>query len=109
VNCQLYSGRRLGKRKPEIVHYGEGLVEAAGEGIEVRGVGLRGGVGVGSREGDGASVIDLSDEALWEEAVGFREGSSSDIREGGGYALGKGVRCRVGSRSEESSSGLGEG
>jgi len=38
VNCQLYSGWRLGKRKSGVITDGEGLVEAAGEGIEVRGV-----------------------------------------------------------------------
>jgi len=38
VNCQLYSGWRLGKRKPGGITEGEGLVEAAGEGIEVQGV-----------------------------------------------------------------------
>jgi len=103
VNCQLYSGWRLGKRKPGIVPDGDGLVEAAGESIEVWGVGFGGGVGVGPSEGDGASVIDPSDEAFWEEAVGFREGGSSNIGEGGGYALGKGVGRGVGSRSEESS------
>ena len=101
MNCQLYSGWRLGKRKPGVIPNGEGLVETAGESIEVRGVGLRRGVGVGSGKGDGVSVIDLGDEAFWEEAVGFREGGSSNIREGGGYTLGKGVGCGVGSRSQE--------
>jgi len=38
VNSQLYSGWRLGKRKPAVITDGEELVEAAGEGIEVRGV-----------------------------------------------------------------------
>jgi len=64
VNCQLYSGWRLGKRKPTFVPDGEGLVEAAGEGIEVQGVGLRGGLWVGSGKGDGASVVDLSNEVF---------------------------------------------
>jgi len=103
VNCQLNSGRRLGKREPGIIPDWEGVVEAAGESIEVVGVGLRRGVGVGSGEGDGASVLDLRHEAFWEEAIRFREGGSSNVREGGGYALGKGVGCGVGSRSEESS------
>jgi len=49
VNCQLYSGWRLGKRKPGVITNGEGLVEAAGEDIEVWGVGLGWGVGVGAR------------------------------------------------------------
>jgi len=79
----------------------EGLVEAAGESSEVWGIGFRGGVGVGSGKRDGASVVDHSDEGFWEEAVGFREGGSSNIGEGEGYALGKGVRCGIGSRSEE--------
>jgi len=103
VNCQLYSGWRLGKRKPGVIPDWEGLVEAAGESIEVRGVGVGGGVGVGSSEGDGASVVDFGDKTFWEDAVGFREGGSSDIGEGGGYALGKGVGCGVGSTSEEAS------
>jgi len=64
VNCQLYSGWHLGKRKPGIVSDGEGLVEAAGESIEVRGLGFCCGVGVGACEGDSASVVNLSDEAF---------------------------------------------
>jgi len=103
VNCQLYSGWRLGKRKPGIVPDGKGLVESAGEGIEVRGVGFCGGVGVGSGEGDGASVVNLGDEALWEKAVRFREGGSSNVWEGRGYVLSKGMGRGVGSGSEESS------
>ena len=35
VNCQLYSGWCLGKRKPGVITDGERLVEAAGKGIEV--------------------------------------------------------------------------
>ena len=46
MNCQLYSGWRRGKHKPGIVSDGEGLAEAAGESIEVRGVGLGWGAGV---------------------------------------------------------------
>ena len=103
MNCQLYSGWRLGKRKPGVVPDGEGLVEAVGESIEVWGVGFGAGVGVSSSGGDGCSVVDFGDEALWEEAVGLREGGSSNIGEDGGYALDKGVGCGVGSRSEESS------
>jgi len=38
VNCQLYSGWRLSKRKPGVITDGERLVEAAGEGIEIWGV-----------------------------------------------------------------------
>jgi len=53
------------------------VVEAAGESIEVRGIGLYGGVRVGAREGDSALVVDLSDETFREEAVGFVEGGSS--------------------------------
>jgi len=71
VNCQLYSGWRLGKHKPGVIPDGEGLVEAAGESIEVRGVGLGGGVEFGSSEEEGASVVDFVDEVFWEEAVGF--------------------------------------
>jgi len=101
-------GWRLGKRKPGIVPDGEGLVEAAGESIEVQGVGLCRGVGFAAGEGDGASVIDLSDKALRDERVGFREGGSSYVGEGGGSAFCNVMRCRVGTSSEESSLGLGE-
>ena len=38
VNCQLYSGWRLGKRKPGVITNGERLVEAACEAIEIWGV-----------------------------------------------------------------------
>ena len=103
MNCQLYSGWRLGKHKPGIIPDGEGLVEAAGESIEVWGVGFGRGVGVGSSEGDGATVIELGDDASWEQAVGFRQGGSSNIGEGADYALGKDVGCGFGSGSEESS------
>jgi len=87
VNCQLYSGWRLGKRKPGIIPDGEGLVEAAGESIEVGPVGLCGGVGVGACEGNSTSAVDLGDEALGEEAIGVGEGGGGDVREGSSYAL----------------------
>ena len=61
MNCQLYSGWREGKRKPGIGPCGEGLVEAAGESIEVRGARADGGVGVSDGEGYGASVIDFGE------------------------------------------------
>ena len=64
MNCQLYSGWRLGKRKPGVITNWEGLIEVAGEGIEIRGVGLGWGIGVGAREGSSASVVDLCDEHL---------------------------------------------
>jgi len=95
VNCQLYRGWRLGKRKPGIIPDGKGLVEAAGESFEVRSVALRGDVGVGAREGDSASVVDLRDETFWEEAVGLGESGSSSVREGGGYVLCKSMGSRV--------------
>ena len=71
MNCQLYRGWGLGKRKLGIVSDGEGMVEAAGESIQVQGVRLSWGVRVGACEGDSASVVDLSDEDFWEEAVGL--------------------------------------
>ena len=70
MNCQLYSGRREGKRKPWIGPCGEGVVEAAGESIEVWREGPSGGVGVLDCEGYGASVIDLGEKTFGEEAVG---------------------------------------
>ena len=73
MNCQLYSGWRQGKRKPGIRSCGVGLVEAAGESIEVGGVGTGWGVGVSDGEGYGAPVIDFSKESFGEEAVGVRE------------------------------------
>ena len=109
MNCQPYSGWRLGKRKPGVITDRDGLVEAAGEGIEVRGVRLRWGVGVGASKGNSASVVDSRDDPFREEAVGLGEGGSGYVWEGGGYALGKGVGGGVGSGSEEASWGLGEG
>ena len=70
MNCQLYSGWREGKRKPGIRPCGEGVVETAGESIEIRRVGAGGSVGVCDGEGYGSSVIDLSKKALGEKAVG---------------------------------------
>ena len=103
MNCQLYSGWRRGKRKPGLVSDGEELVEAAGESIEVRGLGLSWGVRISARERDSASAVDLCDEAFWEEAVGLGEGGRGYVREGGGYALCKGVGSGFGSGSEETS------
>ena len=80
----MSGGRRLGTRKLGIVPEGEGLVEAAGESIQVQRVGLCGSVGIGCRKGDSVSVVDLCDEAFWEETVGFSEDGSSYVREGGG-------------------------
>jgi len=91
VNCQLYSGWRLGKGKLGIVPDGEGLVEAAGESIEVRGVRLCGGLGVSACKGDGTSVVDFAHEAFGEEAVGVGKGGGSYVRKGGGCALCEGV------------------
>jgi len=103
VNCQLYRGLRLGNRNPEVIHDGEGLVEAAGESIEIRGARLCRGVRVGSCEGDTASVVDLYDEALWEETVGVGAGGSSYVREGGSCAVCKGVGNGFGPSGEERS------
>ena len=85
MNCQLYRGWCLGKHKPGVIPDREGLVDPAGETIQIQGLGFSGGVGVGSCEGDGASVLDLCDEALWEEAVGVGEGGPSYFGEGGSY------------------------
>jgi len=109
VNCQLYSGWRLGKRKPGVITDGEGLVETAGESITIWGVGFRRGVGVSAREGDSVSVVDLCDEIFPEEAVGLGEGGSSYVGEGGSYVLSKGKGSGVGSGGEETSGGQGEG
>ena len=64
MNCQLYSGWHQGNRRPGIVSDGEGLVEAAGDSIEVWSIGFRGGVRIGARERDSAPVIDLCDETF---------------------------------------------
>jgi len=109
VNTQLYRGWPLGQRKPGIVPVVEGLVEAAGESIEIRGVGFYWGVGVGTCEGDSATVVDLCDEAFRGEAVGFRESDSSYLGEGGSNGLSYSVGSGVASGSEEASSGQGEG
>jgi len=100
VNCQLYSGWRLGKRKPGVITDGEGLVEVAGECIAIRGVGFCWSVWVSPRKGDSALVVDLSDETFWEEAVGFGESGGGYVWEGGGYALGKGMGGGAGSGGE---------
>jgi len=109
VNCQLYRGRRLGKRKSGILSDRDGLVEVAGESIAVRGVGFSWGVRVRAREGDSASVVDLCDEAPLEKAVGLGEGGGSYVGEGGGYTLCKGVGSGFGSGSEQTSRGQREG
>jgi len=101
VNCQLYSGWRLGKRKSGIVSDGEGLVEAAGESIEVWGVGFCRGVWIRAGERDGISVVDFGYEAFGEERVGVGEGGGSDVGEGSGDALCNGVWGGVCSGSEE--------
>jgi len=64
VNCQLCSRCRLGKRKPGVITDGEGLVEAAGESIEVWGVARCWGVEVGARKRNRASVVDFCDETF---------------------------------------------
>ena len=86
MNCQLYSGRREGERKPGVRHSGEGLVEAVGESIEVGRVGASGGVGVSDDEGYSAFIIYLGKETLGQEAVGIREGGGNNVREGYGDA-----------------------
>ena len=63
-----------------------GLVEAAGDSIEVGGVGGGGGVGVCSGEGNGATIINLSDEPLGEEGIGGSEGGCDKVWESEGYA-----------------------
>ena len=103
MNCQLYSHWHLGKRKPGVITHGEGLVNAAGESIEVWVLGFFRGVGVGAREGNNTSLVYLCDEAFREEAVGLGEGGSGHVWEGGGYAFGKGVGSGVGSVGEETS------
>jgi len=46
-------------------------------------------------------VVNLSDEALGEVAVGLSAGGGSDVREGGGYALSKGMVDRFHSACKE--------
>ena len=64
MNWELYSGWRLGKRKPGVITDGERLVEAAGEGIEIWCVRVCRAVGVGACEANGTSVVDVCDEAF---------------------------------------------
>jgi len=101
----MYSGWRLGKRKPEVVTDGEGLVEAAGESIEIWGVRFRGSVRVGSGEGDNASVISLCNEAFSKEAVAFGESGGGYVREAGRYAICKGMGSGVSFGGEKASCG----
>jgi len=103
VNCQLYSGWRLGKHKAGVSPNREELVEAAGKTIEVGGVIFGGGVGIGTSREDDTLVVNLYNEALGEEAVRVDEGGGSNVREGGGYALCKRMGDGVGSDSEEGS------
>jgi len=58
-------------------------------------------LGVGSGEGDGASVGDLCDKTLGEETVGLSECGGSYVGKGGGYALSKTVGSRISSRGEK--------
>jgi len=101
VNGQLYSGWRLGKRKPEVIPDGKGLVEAAGESIEVWGVGFCRGAGFSASKGAGTSVIDLGYEAFGEEAVGIGEGGGSNVGKGSRYGLCEGVSDGFCSSSQE--------
>ena len=87
LNCQLYSGWRLGKFKPGIVSDREGQVEAAGESIEVGGVGLCGGGGVSNPERDPTSVVDFGYETFGADAVGVGHGGGSDVGKSSGYGL----------------------
>jgi len=63
----------------------QGLVEAAGESIEVGGIRLGWGIGVGDRKRDGTTIVDLSDKAFGEGAVGVGAGCGSNGGEGGSY------------------------
>jgi len=101
VNCQLYSGWRLGKRKPGIVPDGEGLVEAAEESFEVWSVGFGRRVRIRAGKRNGTSVVHLGYEAFGEEAVGVGKGGGSDVGKGSSYALCEDVRGWVCSSSEE--------
>jgi len=60
-------------------------------------------VGVGAREEDSASDIDLCDETFSEEEVGLGEGGGSYVGEGGSCVLSKGVWSGVESGSKETS------
>jgi len=101
LNCQLYSGWRLGKSNPGVIRDRQDQVQAAGESIKAGGVGLHRGVGVCTGKGDGAPVVQLFNETLREEAVGVSESGSSNVGEGGSYALCKGTGDRVSSDSKE--------
>ena len=108
MNCQLYSGWREGKRKPGVGSCGEGLVEAAGESIEVWGVGAGRGVGVSDGDGYGTSVIDFGKEAFGEEAVGVRERGGNNVWEGSLDFRSEGMGCWGVPNSIETAGGVGE-
>ena len=96
-----YTSWHLGKCKPGIVTDGEGLVQAAGESIEVLGVGPSRGVRICAGGRDGTSVVDLGYEPFREEAVGVSDGGGSDVGKGSGNALCVGVSGGVGFGSDE--------
>jgi len=101
VNCPLYTGWHLGKRKPGVIPDGEGLVQAAGVSIEVWGVGLCWSVGISAGKSDCTSVIDFGYKVFRQEAVRLGEGGGTDVGQGSSDALCEGVLGGVCSSSEE--------
>ena len=69
VYCQLYRGWRQGECSLRVGPDGEGLVEAAGESIEVWGLGGSRSVRVRACERHRTTVVDLGDETFGWEAV----------------------------------------
>jgi len=103
VNCQLYSSWCRGKRKPGVIPNWEGLVEVAGESLEVWGVGKSGGIGVGTGEGESSLFVNLHDDTFGKKAVGVGEGGGGNSWKEGSYTLGKSMRDKFDSDSKEAS------
>lgn len=90
----------MAKCKLVVITYGQGMVEAGGEILQVTAIGLCGGDGGSAGEVEGASVVDLHDKAFRGEAVRVGQGAGGDVGEGDGYTLCKGMGDIVSSGSK---------
>ena len=64
---------------------------------------MRSSVGVGAGNREGTSVLDLCNEACWEASAGVSPRSGRTVREGGRYALCKGMGNGIASGGENES------